>query len=93
MFKIKLIKANSYLALEEEVNNFISGKLPVEVNVQEVNSNPKFLASILYKDLGSTSQPPRDLIGSVEVVPLAVKPEPTSPFDKLSQGLELGAKD
>lgn len=89
MVKIKLIKNSSYLELEKEVNNFLKGKLPLEVNIQEGHSLC-YLASILYKDLEwpeGLEAIPVNSIPKVETVLLKQNENPSTPFDRMSIGL------
>lgn len=95
MIKIKLIKNKNLEKLEEEVNSFLKGKLPLEVNIQE-GPSLQYLASILYKDLGKLDGfevGPVSSIPKVETVPLKQNENPSTPFDRMSMGLSPTKED
>ena len=94
MIKIKLIKSHSYSELEDEVNNFLQGKIPLEVNIQE-GPSLEYLASILYKEINSQDLN-RSISGfmpKVETVLLKQNENPQTPFDRMSIGLSPSKED
>ena len=95
MIKIKLIRDHSLEKLEEEVNSFLEGKLPLEVNIQE-GPSLQYLASILYKDLGKLDRletGPVVSVPRVKTVLLGQNENPSTPFDRMSMGLSPTKED
>lgn len=89
MIRIKLIKNQNLEKLEEEVNSFLEGKLPLEVNIQE-GPSLQYLASIVYKDLGKLDrfETGRAIgVPKAETVILGQNENPSTPFDRMSMGL------
>lgn len=94
MFKVNLIKKAEISELEREINNFIESKLPVEVNITQCQDG-EYLASIIYKELGSQVIMPNvgSRIPPVEIVPLGTDSPSGTPFDRLSLGLGVVKED
>lgn len=94
MFKVNLIKKTKIADLEREINNFIESRLPVEVNITQCQDG-EYLASIIYKELGSQAIMPSvgSRIPPVEIVPLSTDSPAGTPFDRMSMGLSPTKED